>query len=79
MIYEIKSNIKEQVELDGLKIFLELGKISELGIPTIVCCPEGYRRRGNVEIVCTRARIPFYSNYDSAVGALKTEINKRII
>lgn len=55
---------------------LELGKISERGNRDIVvCCPEGYWRRGNVEIVCTRAGIPFYSDYKSALGALKTKIN----
>lgn len=31
---------------------------------TIVCCPEGYWRRGNVQIACDRYKIPLVDNID---------------
>ena len=42
----------------------------------IVCCPDGYWRKGNVDIVCTRYSIPRYNNIDDAIGALKTKITQ---
>jgi len=30
----------------------------------LVCCPQGYWRKGNVEIVCERYSIPFYEQMD---------------
>lgn len=45
---------------------LELG----LFLPThdvIVCCPEGYWRRGNVQIVCERSGIKLVDNIDEFV------------
>jgi hypothetical protein len=41
----------------------------------IVCCPEGFWRRGNVEIFCTRHNIPFFSNLDDAIGGLATKVH----
>jgi hypothetical protein len=40
----------------------------------IVCCPNGFWRKGNVEIFCTRYNIPFFENLDDAIGALETKI-----
>jgi hypothetical protein len=37
----------------------------------IVCCPDGFYRKGNVEIVCSRFNIPLYNNFDDAVEKLK--------
>lgn len=44
---------------------LELGLfgLTEPG-RTIVCCPEGYWRRGNVQIVCDRYKVPLVDNID---------------
>lgn len=42
----------------------------------IVCCPEGFWRKGNIEIMCTWNNIPLYTDINSALGALKTKINK---
>lgn len=51
---------------------LELGKYADSG-KMIVCCPEGFWRKGNVEIICTRQNIPFYTDLHEAVGALITK------
>ena len=44
---------------------LELGLfgLTEPG-RTIVCCPEGYWRRGNVQVVCDRYKVPVVDNID---------------
>ena len=42
----------------------------------IICCPEGFYRKGNVDIVCSRYGMQQYTDIHSAFGALLTEINK---
>ena len=37
---------------------LELGLAAAARRPTVVCCPEGFWRRGNIDIVCARYGIP---------------------
>lgn len=37
----------------------------------IVCCPDGFWRKANVEIVCDRFNIPLYDNFDDAIEKLK--------
>lgn len=49
---------------------LELGIFKKSNI--IVCCPEGFYRKGNVDIVCTRFKIPIYEKLETAIGALRT-------
>lgn len=43
----------------------------------IVCCPDEFWRKGNVDIVCTRYNIPLFDNLTDAIGALKTKINSK--
>jgi hypothetical protein len=54
---------------------LELGKYAGRK-NMIVCCPQGFWRKGNVEILCTRENVPMFDDLDSAIGALKTKINQ---
>lgn len=54
---------------------LELGKFANSG-RMIVCCPDGFWRKGNVEIVCSRYNVPFYGSLDEAIGSLVTRIHK---
>lgn len=44
----------------------------------IVCCPKGFWRKGNVDIVCTHYNIPLFENLNDAIGALTTKINQKI-
>jgi hypothetical protein len=53
---------------------LELGLHAASNI--IVCCPTGFWRKANVDIVCTRYRIPLYETLESALRALRTSILK---
>jgi hypothetical protein len=51
---------------------LELGKRLEhpaAHANTLVCCPPGFWRRGNVEIVCDRSRVPLLSSLEELVLA----------
>jgi hypothetical protein len=53
---------------------LELGSYGPRSI-SVVCCPPGFWRRGNVEIFCTRHDIPMFDTLDEAIGALRTKIS----
>lgn len=52
---------------------LELGLFAQSG-KLLVCCPEGYWRRGNVEVVCARYGIPMVAD----LAALITEARERL-
>jgi hypothetical protein len=54
---------------------LELG-LHATGGKMIVVCPEGFWRKGNVDIVCTRHQIPSYTTLEEGIGALKTKIRQ---
>jgi hypothetical protein len=57
---------------------LELGLVSGIGekvagaAPAVVCCPRGFWRRGNIEIICARYNIPLYEDFDESIGAVLT-------
>lgn len=36
---------------------LELGLFAQYGSKLIVCCPDGFYRKGNIDIVCERYKI----------------------
>ena len=48
---------------------LELGLCARSG-KLKVCCPEGFWRRGNVEMVCRRHRIPLFETLDDLIADL---------
>lgn len=52
---------------------LELGLYANSG-KMIVCCPDDFYRKGNVDIVCTIYDIPLYNTLESAIGRLRTEL-----
>ncbi|THV06299.1 hypothetical protein K435DRAFT_711486 [Dendrothele bispora CBS 962.96] len=52
---------------------LELGLLAKSG-KMVVCCPEGFYRRGNVQIVCKRYDIPLVGSMDELVQ----EVVKRL-
>lgn len=52
---------------------LELGAFAK-DQKMIVCCPQGFWRKGNVDIFCNRNNIPVYSTLEDAIGALKTKL-----
>ena len=54
---------------------LELGMYSHQD-NVLVCCPNGFWRKGNVEIVCERFNIPFYENFDDLVEDIKENLSE---
>jgi Nucleoside 2-deoxyribosyltransferase like len=57
---------------------MELGFIigSQHYSKTVVCCPEGYWRRGNVEVMCNRFYVPMVNDLDGLVEATKQALGK---
>ena len=53
---------------------LELGMFSR-DQKMIVCCPDGFWRKGNVEVVCTRFKIPMFDDFNKALGSLLSTVN----
>jgi hypothetical protein len=52
---------------------MELGMMSNPWSPrTLVVCPKGFWRRGNVEIFCNREGIDFYETLEDMIEFLKT-------
>jgi len=51
---------------------LELGLHAQDNI--IVCCPDGFWRKGNVEIVCSRNGIPLFDNIERAIASLVSKL-----
>jgi hypothetical protein len=52
---------------------LELGLFARTG-KLLVCCPNGYWRKGNVEIVCARYRIPLMATLDELIAAVRQRL-----
>lgn len=48
---------------------LELGLYADSG-KLLICCPEGFYRKGNVDIVAHRYNIPLCDNYNHLVGII---------
>jgi len=44
----------------------------------IVCCPEGFYRKGNIDIVCTRYNILKVESIDSLISYIRAELNMTI-
>lgn len=55
---------------------MELGYIAS-SRKAIVCCPEGFWRKGNVEVMCARENVPLYTNLDEAIQRLILEISRK--
>jgi hypothetical protein len=49
---------------------LELGLFAR-SAKLVVCCPEGYLRKGNVEVVCARYGVPLVEDLPALVAALR--------
>ena len=49
---------------------LELGLFANSG-KQVVCCPDGYWRKGNVEVVCARYRIPLVETLAELIALVR--------
>lgn len=53
---------------------LELGMAKDKNC--IVCCPEGFSRKGNIEVFCSVFQIPLVDNLDDAIILMKRYIQE---
>jgi hypothetical protein len=53
---------------------LELGLFARSG-KVVVCCPEGFWRKGNIEVVCARYGVPLVCAFDDFVRLLKERLS----
>jgi hypothetical protein len=51
---------------------LELGLAARSG-KLLVCCPEGYWRKGNVEVVCRRYGVPLLKDLTALIGEVRRQ------
>lgn len=52
---------------------LELGLVARSG-KAVVCCPPGYWRRGNVQVVCARYGVPLVADLAELVRAVRERL-----
>lgn len=55
---------------------MELGTMVSSKAKIVVCCPEGYWRRGNVQILCHRYSIPFFNDLPDAIDVLTNTLRR---
>lgn len=60
-------NTKSPITLLELGLFAETGRV-------VVCCPDGFWRKGNVEYVCKRMGIPMFNTFDDLILCVKHRI-----
>lgn len=58
---------KSPISLLELGIFAQSGKL-------LVCCPEGFWRKGNVDVVCQRYNIPQFDSFEELVEGFKRRL-----
>lgn len=53
---------------------LELGLYAQSG-KLLVCCPDGFYRKGNVDVVCAKYDVPQYNTIEEIAAAAIVKIN----
>ncbi|GAG64036.1 unnamed protein product [marine sediment metagenome] len=63
VVYYFQPDTKSPISLLELGMHVRSGK-------AIVCCPEGYIKKGNVDVTCKYYRVPVYETLDGLKDAL---------
>lgn len=63
ILFYFDPNTKSPITLMELGLYAKTGR-------AIVCCPDGFWRKGNVEIVCQRNSIPLTNTYEQMLSQL---------
>lgn len=66
-------NTKSPITLLELGLHAVTPKAAE---KLVLCCPEGYHRLGNVEIVCERAEVPVLGSFDELVAEVRRRLKE---
>jgi hypothetical protein len=64
IVYYFDPKTKAPITLMELGLYAKSNKV-------FVCCPEGYWRKGNVEMVCDRFEIPLFSTLEELISRIK--------
>lgn len=67
-------NTLSPVTLAELGYILGINEYSDRRV--VVCCPDGYWRQGNVEIMCHRAGVKMHRSYEESVKDLEDQVAK---
>ena len=65
VVMYLAAGAKAPISLLELGLYARSGKLK-------VCCPEGFWRRGNVEMVCRRYQIPLFATLDDLIADLES-------
>ena len=57
---------------------LELGLYANTGKDMVVCCPNGFWRKGNVDIICSRYGIRLFDSLESGLGCVRTLLSAKM-
>lgn len=57
---------------------LELGLLAQSG-KLLVCCPDGFWRKGNVEVVCARYGVPLVSELNALVNLVREKLKRPML
>jgi len=67
ILFYFDPNTKAPITLMELGLFASSGKC-------LICCPEGYWRRGNIQIICARYNIPLMDNISQLIEAVQMRL-----
>jgi len=67
IVFYFDPNTKSPITLMELGLYAASGKV------IIVCCPDGFWRKGNVEIVCQRHNVTLVNSFDELVDSVRKE------
>lgn len=69
IIFYFSKETKSPVSMLELGLFANSGKL-------VVCCPEGFWRKGNIDIVCERYRIKQVNTIEEIINHIKNKTNE---
>ncbi|MGQ7854968.1 nucleoside 2-deoxyribosyltransferase domain-containing protein [Pedobacter sp. WC2501] len=67
----LEANSKSPISMMELGLFADSGKL-------MVCCEEGFWRKGNIDIVCRRKGIDQYNTFDELSEVVITKLKKLV-
>lgn len=67
----LEANSKSPISMMELGLFADSGKL-------MVCCEEGFWRKGNIDIVCKRKGIGQYNTFDELSEVVITKLKKLV-
>lgn len=70
---------KTKSPISLLELGLHVRDTGQFGAKLCVSCPEGFYRRGNIQIVCERYNVPLYDDLSELIKNVETLLTTRCI